>query len=61
MDERLKRLFADCDPEIRKLITAVIAIEQQHISMERPRIKDDLDALISLVAREQGRNALGEG
>ena len=53
MRDRLKALFQTYDPAIQAIISEVLAIEQENISMERPRVKDDIDFVISLVAKKE--------
>jgi hypothetical protein len=48
--ERLRQLFTAYDPTIQTIISEVLTLEQEHISMERPRIKDQIDEIISRVA-----------
>ncbi len=52
--DRLKELFKNYDPAIRQVIYEVGEIEQQFISMERPRgIYDKIDEVISRIAEEE--------
>ena len=53
MRDRLKALFQTYDPAIQAIISEVLAIEQENISMERPRVKDDIDFAINLVAKKE--------
>lgn len=53
LKDRLKQLFENCDPAIQAVISGVLNIEQEHISMQRPRVRDDIDAIIDRVARKE--------
>jgi len=50
---RLNVLFNSYDPNIRQIIAEVGDLEQRHISMERPRIKDQIDEIITRIARQE--------
>lgn len=51
--ERLNKLFESFDPEVRSVILGVLDIEQEHISMERPRVKEQIDEIVSAVAKRE--------
>jgi len=54
LKDRLKALFKSYDPVIRQVIYEVGEIEQQYISMEKPRgIMKDIDEIITRIAREE--------
>lgn len=53
MKDRLSTLFQTYDPAIRAIISDVLSIEQANISMERPRVKDEIDDVISLWAKKE--------
>ena len=53
LKDRLKELFEDYDPAIQAVISGVLSVEQEHISMQRPRVKDDIDFIIDLVANKE--------
>ncbi len=54
LKDRLRELFKGYDPAVRRIIQEVGDIEQQYISMERPRgIMKDIDEMITRVAREE--------
>lgn len=52
LKDRLKQLFEQYDSEIQAIISSVLIVEQEHISMERPRVKDEIDYIINLVANK---------
>ncbi|RKX23627.1 MAG: hypothetical protein DRP47_12535 [Candidatus Zixiibacteriota bacterium] len=47
--EKLINLFEGYDPAIRAIILEVLKVEQANISMERPRVKDEIDTIVSTV------------
>lgn len=60
--DRLKELFKSYDPSVRRVIHEVGEIEQQYISMERPRgIMKDIDEMITRIAREELERTNGNG
>jgi len=60
LKDQLKKLFEDYDPAIQAVISGVLSIEQEHISMQRPRVKDDVDFIINLVAKKELNRADAE-
>lgn len=46
---KLMGLFSEYDDSIQKVILGVLAIEQANISMEKPRVKDEIDNIVSAV------------
>jgi hypothetical protein len=53
LKDRIKELFEDYDPAIQAVISSVLSVEQEHISMAKPRVKDDIDFIIDLVANKE--------
>ncbi|MCA9901987.1 MAG: hypothetical protein KC433_27600 [Anaerolineales bacterium] len=54
LKDRLKALFTSYDPAVRQVIYEIGDIEQQYISMERPRgIMKDIDEAITRIARQE--------
>lgn len=51
--ERLTNLFETFDPAVRNIILGVLDIEQEHISMERPRVKDQIDEIVTAAAKRE--------
>lgn len=51
--ERLNNLFETFDPAIRNIILGVLDIEQEHISMEKPRVKDQIDEIVTAAAKKE--------
>lgn len=54
LKDRLRALFKSYDPAVRQVIYEIGDIEQQYISMERPRgIMKDIDEAITRIARQE--------
>lgn len=54
LKDRLKALFKSYDPAVRQVIYEIGDIEQQYISMERPRgIMKDIDEAITRIAKQE--------
>jgi hypothetical protein len=51
--ERLVNLFETFDPAVRNIILGVLDIEQEHISMEKPRVKDQIDEIVTAAAKRE--------
>lgn len=51
--ERLRELFAEYNPSLRTVINEVLHVEQEYISMERPRIKEQIDEIVTRGAKRQ--------
>lgn len=51
--EGLMNLFETVDPAVRNIILGVLDIEQEHISMERPRVKDQIDEIVTAAAKKE--------
>lgn len=51
--ERLTDLFESFDPVVRNIILGVLDIEQEHISMEKPRVKEQIDEIITVTAKKE--------
>ena len=47
--EKLTNLFEAYDPAIKAIILDVLKVEQANISMEKPRVKDEIDTIVSNV------------
>lgn len=60
LKDRLTELFEDYDPAIQAIISSVLNIEQEHISFERPRVNEDIDFIIDLVAKKEMQRADAE-
>lgn len=51
--DRLRALFREYDPAIQTIIAEVLQLEQEHITMDRPRLKDQIDEIIEGVAKQE--------
>jgi len=51
--ERLRNLFSNYDPAIQSIIDQVLQLEQAHITMDRPRLKDQIDDIVEEVAKQE--------
>jgi flagellar basal body-associated protein FliL len=58
--EKLANLFEAYDPAIKTIILEVLKVEQANISMERPRVKDEIDEIVSSVTASQLAKSAGE-
>jgi flagellar basal body-associated protein FliL len=58
--EKLANLFEAYDPAIKTIILEVLKVEQANISMERPRVKDEIDEIVSSVTASQLAKTAGE-
>ncbi len=60
--DRLKTLFNNYDPAVRRVIYEVGDLEQQFISMKNPRgIMNEIDEIITRIAREEIERLGNEG
>jgi flagellar basal body-associated protein FliL len=51
--EKLANLFEKYDPAIKAIILEVLKVEQANISMEKPRVKDEIDTIVSNVTASE--------
>ena len=62
LKDRLKELFKGYPPAIQQIIREVGEIEQQYISMEKPRgIMKDIDEMLTRIAKEELEQSNGNG
>ena len=45
--------FADCGEDVKTVIQDVLMLELQYISWARPRIQNQIDAIVSRVAKQE--------
>jgi uncharacterized protein YaaN involved in tellurite resistance len=51
LKDKLRELFIDYDPTIQTIIAEILTLEQQHISMKRPRgVSEHIDEIITRAA-----------
>lgn len=53
--DRLRSLFSEYDQAIKSVIERVLQLEQEYITMDRPRINDQIDDIIT----EEAKRILG--
>jgi len=59
--DRLLNLFKQHDQEVQRVIAEVLKLEQENISMERPRgIKEDIKEIIDRVVKIESKEELGK-
>lgn len=61
LKEELRELFKDYDSAVQTIIAQVLKLEQEKISMERPRVKEDIDRIIEAVTRQELERNTREG
>ena len=50
LKDRLLELFEECEQDVRQVIAEVLTLEQEYITMERPRVKEQIKQSIDRVA-----------
>jgi hypothetical protein len=58
--ERISKLFETFDPAVRSIILGVLDIEQEHISMKQPRVREQIDEIVSAAAKKELAKADGQ-
>lgn len=58
--ERLSKLFEGYDPAVRAVIAGVLSIEQEHISMKRRRVSDQIDEVVTVLANKELKRSSNE-
>ena len=53
---RVMELFKECEPDVQKVISEVLTLEQEHISMERPRVKQPIKQIIDQVIKAESED-----
>ena len=53
LKDRLMELFKEYEPDVQDVIAEVLALEQEHISMERPRVKQPIRQIIDRVVKDR--------
>ncbi len=51
--DRLRALFSEYDPAIQTIIDEVLRLEQEHITMDQPRLKEPIDEIVEQVAKQK--------
>ena len=52
MQERLKELIMELDPEIRAIVAQVVSLERDNLAFQRPKIKDEIKDIIDKYAKQ---------
>lgn len=60
LTNKLQNLFDSYDPAIKSIILDVLKVEQANISYDKPRVKDDIDSIVSSVAASEVAKAVSE-
>ena len=53
LKDRLMELFKEYDPEVQRAISEVLTLEQEHISMKQPHIKNLVKQIIDHVVQDE--------
>lgn len=57
LKERLRQLFASYDPDVQRVVSEVLDLEQRYISNDKPRLKDQIDEIVAAVADKKPSKA----
>ena len=52
MQERLKELIMELDPEIRAIVAQVVSLERDNLAFRRPNIKNEIKDIIDKYAKQ---------
>ena len=50
---RVMELFKEYEPDVQRVISEVLTLEQEHISMERPRVKQSIKQIIDQAVKAE--------
>jgi hypothetical protein len=54
LKDQLRALFVDYDPTLQNIIAEILTLEQEHISMKRPRgVAEQIDEIITRAANKE--------
>ena len=53
LKDRLRELFKEREPEVQRVISEVLTLEQEHISLERPRVKNLVRQIIDHIVQDE--------
>lgn len=54
LKDQLRELFVDYDPTLQSIIEEILTLEQEHISMKRPRgVPEQVDEIITRAANKE--------
>lgn len=52
LQQQIRDLFTKYPADVREVVEAVLAIEQENIHLDRPRVKEPIHDVLDRVARE---------
>lgn len=53
LKDRILGLFEDHEQDVRRVIAEVLELEQKNISLERPRVKEEIRQIVDRVASDE--------
>lgn len=53
LKDRLRELFKEYDTNVQRVIAEVLTLEQEHISMQRPHVKEPIRKIVGRVAKNK--------
>jgi len=53
LKDRLLELFKKYEQDVQQVVAEVLTLEQEHISMERPRVKEQIKDIIDRVVKDE--------
>ena len=53
LKDRLLELFKEYEQDVQQVVAEVLTLEQEHISMERPRVKEQIKDIIDRVVKDE--------
>jgi len=53
VNNRIQSLFTNYEDDIQEIIREVLRVEQEQISRARPRVKDEINAIITRVVEKK--------
>jgi hypothetical protein len=60
LQQQIRDLFAKYPADVREVVEAVLAIEQENIHLDRPRVKDPIHDVLDRVAQGTVKDASNE-
>jgi hypothetical protein len=52
IQQQILDLFVECDDDVRKVVAAVLEIEQENIHLKQPRFKEPILDVLDRIARD---------
>ena len=53
LKDRLMELFREYEQDVQEVIAEVLTLEQEHISMKHPRVKEQIKEIIDRVIKDE--------